>query len=145
MVMRMERAAEVSRAAGLLAMGGRFTDKTGLTEACIRLRPRNRNAPGKNRPGDDVNDKNQNKQDQPRSPSLTMPIIVRGEGISKDHHRQGSRGMSPARAPELIAKSGEQERGRFTGDAGEGQQNGSQDATISGRYDDGGNGLPFAG
>jgi len=35
MVMRMERAADVSRAAGLVAMGGMFTDKAGLTEACI--------------------------------------------------------------------------------------------------------------
>jgi hypothetical protein len=35
MVMRMERATEVSLAAGLIAMGGIFTDKAGLTEACI--------------------------------------------------------------------------------------------------------------
>jgi len=34
MVMRMERAADVSRA-GLVAMGGMFTVKAGLTEACI--------------------------------------------------------------------------------------------------------------
>jgi hypothetical protein len=31
----MERAAAVSLAAVLVAMGGMFTDKTGLTEACI--------------------------------------------------------------------------------------------------------------
>src|SRR5260370_17477707 len=35
MVMRMERADDVSRAAGLDTMGGIFTDKAGLTEACI--------------------------------------------------------------------------------------------------------------
>src|SRR5713101_7793242 len=35
MVMRMERAAGVSRAAALVTMGGKFTDKAGLTEACI--------------------------------------------------------------------------------------------------------------
>jgi hypothetical protein len=31
----MERAADVSLAAELVAMGGMFTDKAGLTEACI--------------------------------------------------------------------------------------------------------------
>jgi hypothetical protein len=31
----MERAADVSRAAALVTIGGMFTDNTGLTEACI--------------------------------------------------------------------------------------------------------------
>jgi hypothetical protein len=35
MVMRMERAAAVSFAVALAAMGGIFTDTAGLTEACI--------------------------------------------------------------------------------------------------------------
>src|SRR4029077_14891494 len=110
-----------------------------------RLRPRNSNAPGKNRPGDDVNYQNQAEQNKPRSPSLTVPIIIRGEGISIDHHREGSGGLSPAGAPELIAKSGEEEGGGFTGDAGESQEDGSEDAAIGGRDDDGGDGFPFAG
>jgi hypothetical protein len=33
--MRRERADNVSFAAALVAMGGMFTDKTGLTEACM--------------------------------------------------------------------------------------------------------------
>src|SRR5436309_6643173 len=74
-----------------------------------------------------------------------MPIIVRSKGISIDHHRQGSRGMSPARAPELVAESGEEERGGFTGNTGESQEDGSENAAIRGRHDDGGDGLPFTG
>src|ERR1700686_627831 len=74
-----------------------------------------------------------------------MPIIVWGEGISKDHHRQRSRGMSPGRAPELIAKSGEEERGSFTGNAGEGQEDGGENSAIGGRDDDRGDGFPFTG
>jgi len=33
--MRRERASGVSLAAALVTMGGKFTDKAGLTEACI--------------------------------------------------------------------------------------------------------------
>src|SRR5882757_3431825 len=94
------------------------------------LRPRNRNAPGKNRPGDDVNDQNQTEQDEPCGPGLTMPIIVRSDGISKDHDRQRSGGLVPARAPKAIAQSGKQERRRFTSDTSEGQQNGGENAAI---------------
>src|SRR5437016_5406241 len=110
-----------------------------------RSSPRNRNAPGKNRPGYDVDDQNQTEQDKPRGPGLAMPIIVRSDRISKDHNRQGSRGLFPARAPELIAKRGKQERCGFPRDSGEGQQNGGEDATIRGRDDDGGDGFPLAG
>src|SRR5438552_18648240 len=53
--------------------------------------------------------------------------------------------MSPARAPELVAKSGEEERCGFTGNAGEGQEDGSENAAIRGRHDDSGDGLPFTG
>src|SRR4029077_1218936 len=109
------------------------------------LSPWNRDAPGKNRPGDDVNDQNQTEQDEPRGPSLTVPIIVRSEGISINHHRQGSSRLLPARAPELIAKGGKEERGGFTGDAGEGQQNGGEDAAISSGDNDRSDGFPLAG
>jgi len=35
MVMRRERVDAVSRAAALVTMGGKFTDKAGLTVACM--------------------------------------------------------------------------------------------------------------
>src|SRR5947208_16928397 len=53
--------------------------------------------------------------------------------------------MSPARAPELIAKSGKEERSSFTGDAGKGEKNSGENAAIRGWHNDGGDGLPFAG
>src|SRR5713101_6613424 len=62
--MRMVRPAKVSRAAALVTMGGKFTDKAGLTVACMS-RPRNGDAPGKNGPSHNINDKNQPKQDEP--------------------------------------------------------------------------------
>src|SRR5512137_1904660 len=71
MVMRMERAAAVSFGVALVVIGGRFTDTADLTEAFIDSRPRNRNAPGKNRPRNDVNDQNQTEQDETCGPSLT--------------------------------------------------------------------------
>src|SRR6266581_1439369 len=74
-----------------------------------------------------------------------MPIIVRTERISIDHHRQGSSGLFPARAPELIAKGGKEERRGFPSDASEGQEDGGQNAAISSGDDDSGNRLPFAG
>src|SRR5713226_10257629 len=73
-----------------------------------------------------------------------MPIIIWSDGVSKDHDRQRSGGLIRARAPETIAKGGEEERGGFTGDAGESQQNGGEDATISGWHDDRGDGFPPA-
>jgi hypothetical protein len=33
--MRIERVADISRAAALVTMGGKFTDKAGLTVACM--------------------------------------------------------------------------------------------------------------
>src|SRR5260370_40647591 len=74
-----------------------------------------------------------------------MPIIVRSDGVSKDHDRERGGGLIPARAPEAIAESGEQERRGFTGNAGESQQNGSQDAAIGGGHDDGDDGFPLTG
>src|SRR6266436_4153355 len=142
--MRMVRPANVSRAAALVTMGGKFTDKAGLTVACMSS-PRNGDAPGKNGPSHDINDKNQAKQDEPSGPRLTMPIFVRSEGISIDHHRQGSSGLFPPRAPELIAKSGKEERRGFASNAGEGQQDGGKNTAVSGRHDDGGNRFPLAG
>src|SRR5438045_9224028 len=53
--------------------------------------------------------------------------------------------MSPTRAPELIAKSGKEERSSFTGDAGKGEKNSGENAAIRGWHNDGSDGLPFAG
>src|SRR6266436_1682981 len=142
--MRMVRPANVSRAAALVTMGGKFTDKAGLTVACMS-RPRNGDAPGKNGPSHDINDKNQAKQDKPGGPRLAVPVIIRSEGISIDHHRQGSSGLFPPRAPELIAQGGKEERRGFASNAGEGEQNSGEDAAISGRDNDGGDGFPLAG
>src|SRR5260370_4551560 len=74
-----------------------------------------------------------------------MPIIGRSERISIDHHRQGSSGLFPARAPELIAKGGKEERRGFPSDASEGQEDSGQNAAIRSGDDDSGNRLPFAG
>src|SRR5437016_1921859 len=104
MVMRMVRPADASRVAALVTMGGKLTDKAGLTVACIGSSPRNGDASGKDGPRHNVNDKNQAKQDEPGGPSLAVPIIVRGNSVSIDHHRQGSSGLLPAGAPKLIAK-----------------------------------------
>src|SRR5260370_33312033 len=74
-----------------------------------------------------------------------MTIVVRTERISTDHHRQVSSRLAPARAPELIAKGGKEERRGFPSDASEGQEDGGQNAAISSGDDDSGNRLPFAG
>src|SRR5229473_5933044 len=142
--MRMVRPANVSRAAALVTMGGRFTDKAGLTVACMS-RPRNGDAPGKNGSSHDINDKNHPKQDEASGPRLTVPVIVRSEGISIDHHRQGGSGLFPPRAPELIAQGGKEERRGFASNAGEGQQYGRHNAAICGGDNDGGDGFPLAG
>src|SRR5260370_2583152 len=110
-----------------------------------RLGPWNRNAPVKNRPSIGVNDENQAKQDEPGGPSLTMPIIIRSDGVSKDHNRQACGGLIPAGAPETIAKGSKKERGGFPSDAGEGQQNGGGDAAVGRGHDDAGDMLPTAG
>ena len=86
--MRMERAADVSRAVALVTIGGNVYGHCLPHRSVHGLRPRNRNAPGKNRPGNDVNDKNQAEQDKASGPSLTVPIVVRRDGVIVDHDRQ---------------------------------------------------------
>src|SRR5260370_11823454 len=62
-----------------------------------------------------------------------------------DHYRQGGRGLSPARAPELIAKGGKEEWSGFPSDTGERQQNGGENATISSGDGYPRDGFPFTG
>src|ERR1700688_1676312 len=73
-----------------------------------------------------------------------MPIVIRRNGISKNHYRQRRRGLSPSRTPETIPEYREQQRRGFARNPRKGQQNRRQYSAIRGRDDYRCNRLPLA-
>src|SRR5690349_1974393 len=125
--------------------GWRKVDGHGWPHRCVHgLGPRNRNAARKYAARDNINDENQAKQHEPGGPRLTMPILVRRQTVSVDHHRQGRGWLIPTVAPEPVAEGSEQEWGRFARHASERQQHGGQDASVSRGNNDCCNGFPLA-
>src|SRR5437588_4831395 len=126
--------------------GGSNIDRHGRPHRSMHwLGPRNRNAASKYATSHNVNYKDQSEQNQPGSPGLTMPIFIRRDGVVVYGDGQRSGGLAPAGTPKPIAEGGEEKWSGFAGNAREGQQNGCQNAAVSGGNNDRGDGFPFAG
>jgi len=57
-----------------------------------------------------------------------MPLVIWRVGVDEDLQRQGGDGLVEPDAPELIAERGEEQRGGFSSDAGEGEHAAGDDA-----------------
>src|SRR5208283_3741765 len=95
--------------------------------------------------GNNIYNKNQAEKNQTCGPGLTMPVVIRRNGVGVNHHRERGGGLSPTGTPEAVAESGEEERSSFAGNASEGEQDGGDDAAIGSGHDDGSDGFPSAG
>src|SRR5262249_4206312 len=73
------------------------------------LGPRDRDASSKYRSGENIDHQNQTQKDKPCGPSLTLPILVRGDGIDKYHMWKGIDGLVPTRTPVTVAEGREEQ------------------------------------
>ena len=60
----------------------------------------------KDDPREYIGEKHKHQQHKASGPGLAMPIVIRCDRISKDHHRQRCRRLVPARAPKPVTEAG---------------------------------------
>src|SRR5262245_19684997 len=79
-------------------------------------------------PDREANHQDDGDEDETHRPRLLVPVIIRPGGVNVDSPRKGVHGGVDVGAIELVAESGEEERGGFAADAGEAEHDAGDDA-----------------